>query len=262
MKNIALTIASAILTVSAALGQTGTLTPLFDCWTQGPITDPSSPSNVIVYYGYTYTGTDPLQTYIRNNFFVPFPNRRSQPFVFDPGEHHLVFSVQQPLSEIPMTWFVLDVPLVVDLSLLNGANRCDATRACWDLNQNGVCDLATEDINGDGACTVQDCRGPQGPRGATGATGLQGTQGPAGPAGPKGNAGLAPQLRIVTADSATSIASVSCASTEVLITGGGSCTVPNSTDARLASSIPDGANGWKVACSAGRASAYAVCNLK
>ena len=33
-----------------------------------------------------------------------------------------------------------------------------AGTACWDLNENGVCDLATEDVNGDGVCDVLDCQ--------------------------------------------------------------------------------------------------------
>jgi hypothetical protein len=32
--------------------------------------------------------------------------------------------------------------------------------ACWDSNQNGECDLSTEDINADGKCDVQDCQAP------------------------------------------------------------------------------------------------------
>lgn len=43
--------------------------------------------------------------------------------------------------------------------------------SCWDLNQNGVCDLVTEDKNADGNCTVADCKGAQG------ANGTQGTPG-------------------------------------------------------------------------------------
>ena len=33
---------------------------------------------------------------------------------------------------------------------------------CWDLNQNGVPDVATEDLNGDGVVDVLDCRTPSG----------------------------------------------------------------------------------------------------
>ena len=60
--------------------------------------------------------------------------------------------------------------------------------ACWDLNANGLCDLATEDINTDGLCDALDCKGAQG---AQGAQGLQGDPGPAGAAGPQGPQGPA-----------------------------------------------------------------------
>ncbi len=33
--------------------------------------------------------------------------------------------------------------------------------SCWDLNMNWVCDMATEDINGDFVCTVSDCVVPE-----------------------------------------------------------------------------------------------------
>lgn len=42
--------------------------------------------------------------------------------------------------------------------------------SCWDLNGNGQCDLASEDINLDGFCTVADCKGPSG--GITTANGI------------------------------------------------------------------------------------------
>lgn len=41
----------------------------------------------------------------------------------------------------------------------NGANGLD----CWDLNGNGVGDLATEDLNGDLVVDVRDCTGLPGP---------------------------------------------------------------------------------------------------
>lgn len=34
--------------------------------------------------------------------------------------------------------------------------------ACWDLDGNGACDLASEDTDADGACTVLDCQGAGG----------------------------------------------------------------------------------------------------
>lgn len=39
---------------------------------------------------------------------------------------------------------------------------------CWDLNQNGIPDLASEDINGDLVVDVNDCAGPMGPPGPGG----------------------------------------------------------------------------------------------
>jgi len=73
---------------------------------------------------------------------------------------------------------------------------------CWDLNQNGVCDLATEDVNLDGMCNVHDCKGSKGdpganghdgipgPPGSQGPPGLTGGNGPQGPKGDKGDAGF------------------------------------------------------------------------
>ena len=62
---------------------------------------------------------------------------------------------------------------------------------CWDLNGNGACDPADEDVNLDNVCTAQDCAGPAGgPPGPAGPAGPQGPAGPAGgPAGPAGPAG-------------------------------------------------------------------------
>ncbi len=255
-------IACALLFGAAAWSQTPVVIPLFDCWTQRPLSDPASTDTVTLYYGYNNISASPVQTFIREDYFIPFPNRRGQPFVYQPGEHHKVFAFEAKLAETPTTWMLRDASLVVGRDQLLESNRCSGNHNCWDGNNNGICDVATEDTNGDGACTAQDCRGLQGPRGDTGYPGLQGPTGPAGLTGPKGNPGLAPQLRITSATSLTTTAAVACSTTEVLITGGGSCAVPNGTEARLASSIPDGANGWKVTCSSGRASAFAVCNLK
>ncbi|HXC49831.1 MAG TPA: hypothetical protein VN634_03005 [Candidatus Limnocylindrales bacterium] len=38
---------------------------------------------------------------------------------------------------------------------------CPAGLSCWDTDNNGVCD-AEEDVSGDDACSVEDCKGPKG----------------------------------------------------------------------------------------------------
>jgi hypothetical protein len=43
-------------------------------------------------------------------------------------------------------------------------------QACWDLNNNGVGNVATEDRDGDGLVNVDDCRGDPGPSGAPAST--------------------------------------------------------------------------------------------
>jgi hypothetical protein len=43
--------------------------------------------------------------------------------------------------------------------------------ACWDLNGDHGCNIATEDKNEDGVCDTQDCQGPEGPQGEQGSAG-------------------------------------------------------------------------------------------
>ena len=68
---------------------------------------------------------------------------------------------------------LLSATLVVGCSSSDGKNGTDGTPGtpgaagdaglnCWDLNQNGVPDLATEDVNKDGVVDVLDCRTPSG----------------------------------------------------------------------------------------------------
>lgn len=46
--------------------------------------------------------------------------------------------------------------------------------ACWDLNENGTCDAASEDASGNGTCEAIDCQGPPGAEGAAGQPGVPG----------------------------------------------------------------------------------------
>ncbi len=62
-------------------------------------------------------------------------------------------------------------------------------RDCWDLDGNGACEPAGEDVNADGVCDILDCRGLPGPPGPPGGTGIQGPEGPQGPAGTPGAPG-------------------------------------------------------------------------
>ncbi|UCD92153.1 MAG: collagen-like protein [Methanobacteriota archaeon] len=66
-----------------------------------------------------------------------------------------------------------------------GATGANGT-ACWDLNENGQKDVATEDINGDTVVDVLDCTGATGPAGPQGPQGDPGPQGPQGDPGPQG----------------------------------------------------------------------------
>ena len=73
--------------------------------------------------------------------------------------------------------------------LRDGADVSDGV-SCWDLDENGLCDLVTEDINTDGFCDVLDCEGPQGSPGADGSDGAPGTPGADGSDGAPGTPGV------------------------------------------------------------------------
>ena len=78
--------------------------------------------------------------------------------------------------------------------------------------------------------------------------------GPAGPAGPAGPQGAdVPPIRVVTVVSTTQSAVASCAVTEALMTGGGSC-----SNGTLASSQQAGST-WTASCATGNAIAVALC---
>lgn len=59
---------------------------------------------------------------------------------------------------------------------LDGQDGADGLH-CWDLNGNELCDLATEDKDSDGQCSVLDCQGPKGEKGDKGNPGEDGAPG-------------------------------------------------------------------------------------
>jgi hypothetical protein len=80
----------------------------------------------------------------------------------------------------------------------NGANGQDgqagaAGRHCWDVNQNGECDMnpegVNEDVDGNEDCDVFDCRGEDGAAGQTGERGERGEKGDRGDPGATGAPG-------------------------------------------------------------------------
>jgi len=92
---------------------------------------------------------------------------------------------------------------------------------CWDLNENGVKDPATEDLNGDTVVDIRDCTGLQGPAGP------QEPQGDSGPAGPQGPPGPGAMIATATTTTPTTIdaACVQYAGAEVTIATSGPGTV-------------------------------------
>jgi hypothetical protein len=104
----------------------------------------------------------------------------------------------------------------------------------------------TVTVSNDPTLYCSRCLCPQGP---------VGTQGPQGPPGPQGPA-LAP-IQTVTAATTTATATASCPAGQILLSGGGACSVSQG-NGRIASSLPSGAS-WIVSCDLGTATAVAIC---
>ncbi len=58
--------------------------------------------------------------------------------------------------------------------------------ACWDLNEDSICNIPDEDFTGDGVCSAEDCQGPPGLKGDKGDQGDQGLKGDKGDQGDQG----------------------------------------------------------------------------
>ena len=237
-------------------------TPVVDCVVLDPAT-----SNYVAYFGYTGnlngSVTIPLGS---NNQVSGMQIFGLPPTVFSSQAAHILFAIQFA-STGTASWTLnsqtasassanLSVPacqLAVGVTLSNSAfDRCWNTQA--NLGAGKMC-TQTEDVDGDGFCTVLDCTGATGAIGPAGATGNTGQPGSPGPAA------TTPALKTYTAAPGTANATASCGAREFLVTGGGTCTVPNLPNmGRVAASSPtaDG-SGWMVACNAGQASVVTVC---
>jgi hypothetical protein len=247
-----------LLTAALAHGQT----PVVDCVVVNPAT-----SNLVAYFGYVNNLNGPVtvpagpgNTVTGLQIYGPVPT------YFGSTAAHILFSVQF-VPAATATWTLngqtatatsssvssppCQVAVGVTLPAQSGA-RCWNTLAA----QGGptTC-TAAEDADGDGFCTILDCTGPAGSGGPAGATGSQGPQ------GPSGSPATAPALKTYSSSPGTANATASCGANEFLVTGGGTCTVPNLANmGRIASSSPTAnGSGWAVSCNAGQANAVAVC---
>ncbi len=246
------------LLLFAVPGAWAQLAPILDCVEYDP-----SQQIVTAHWGYVNTGND--QTIILPgpaNFFRPGSPYQNQPISFEPNVvHHNVFTNTFKLSETATSTWTLQQ--FEEIASNDPTKYCGSAGACWDTNANGSCD-SSEDTNGDGMCDPRDCQGRTGLAGATGATGPKGPAGPVGPAGPPG---ISPAIRVVTAASTTQSATAACKTNEVLLNGGGTCTLPKlgqigTLISAISSSAPSGSNGWMLTCSVGQATAVALCSPK
>ena len=242
----------ACLVFAAAALSAQTIYPIVTCVSLNPLNHLLEAN-----FGYVNSFSDSWFVPISSdNFMSPAPDDRGQTTFFQQGVVRNAFRTDfDPNSTL--TWTVLGNSATAsnDPTMYCPVSG-SASTACWDTNGNGVCD-PWEDVNGDGTCNALDCLGRAGPGGPPGPQGPQGATGPQGPAG----ASLQSAIQVVTNATASSTATASCQATQVLINGGGMCSVPNtnSISGRMASSQPSGSTGWAVSCSTGQATAVALC---
>jgi hypothetical protein len=230
-------------------------TPTVDCVVQNTQT-----GLYTAYFGYTGNNNSSSTIPIGALNYVDSTGmlRGSVPTSFTPNSQQMLFSVTFAAGVTP-GWHLNGSTATASSSAATSCQVAVGTQLpntaqtrCWDLQANQMC-VASDDVDGDGFCTLLDCVGPAGPQGAQGPAGPQGNQGPAGPAG------TVQVLHTVTSSPGAAKATASCGAGQFLVTGGGVCTVPNLAGAgRLASSAASG-NAWTVSCNAGQATAVAVC---
>jgi hypothetical protein len=252
-------LAMSIAIVSAVTAR-AQLTPVLDCAALN-----SQTNTITAYFGYTSNTTPPLTIPLGTNNFVDAAGTVVGgviPVAFAQQAQHVLFSVAFA-STATVAWHLNGLVATANAASVASpacqiavgvALPSNALLHCWDRNNDHTCDL-TDDVDGDGYCTILDCAGPAGPAGNQGPAGLSGST------GPTGAAGTAPLLQMITAGAGTANATASCSVTQFLITGGGACTVPNLAGAgRVAvSAASSDGTGWSVSCNAGQATAVAVC---
>jgi len=243
--------------------------------TIGPYLD--SPQ-MVAHFGYNNTCSGPVTLPAGDsNFFFPHDAFVGQPTVFEPGVHYRAFVYELPQFTVfqpELTWFLdgnagtaknSNIMYCQNPTSLIWKGAWSATTfyyandvvsdhgSRWLAISSGV-NLGVTPVEG-AYWTMLAAQGPQGLQGQQGPQGVQGPPGPAGPAGPA-------TISTITVPSASSTSTASCGAQQVLISGGGTCTVPNtnSISGRLASSAPSANNSRTVLCSAGQATAVALCH--
>jgi hypothetical protein len=248
------------LILLAAAMQASAQVPVVDCVGRNP------DGNLVAYFGYVNNPVRginiPLGT---DNNVSSGQIVGSIPSFFPNAAEHILFGVvigqagttTWTLNARTATASASQIPSTPCQILVGQALPAGMLSVCWNTFSDGTtnrCD-AVEDVDGDGFCTILDCIGGPGQRGSTGAAG---SPGPAGSAGPTGTP---PVLQTVTVSPGQANATAACAANQILVSGGGSCEVPNLAGAgRVASSaVSSAVTGWTVSCNAGQATAVAVC---
>ena len=88
---------------------------------------------------------------LNSNSFTPIPGTSWLRHYLDSadGAHKLT-------SDKPVGLYVYGFSRYVSYAYTAGLDLVEIYR-CWDLNENGICDVATEDQSGDGICNERDC---------------------------------------------------------------------------------------------------------
>jgi hypothetical protein len=280
-----LAILTAILFAGCATAQTFNINPFLSCVAVDPVSHA-----ITAYWGYESFEANIVQVQIgQDNQFIPAPAAQGQPILLFPGYHDKAFRmvVIGPFVE----WSLLGS--VVEAT--QQSTPCSSAAAPPTLPPAVVGMPYTQQLSAVGNQTMLSWSTQSALDGLTLSPSgvLSGTPSAAGTfplqvkvtdgintssrtyqlvvssalnisdAASLRAAGFTPAYRTVISTSSTISATAACAQNEFVITGGGTCTVPNNNtvQGRIASSSPL-TNGWQVTCSGGTATAVAICNAK